>query len=183
MGIKQWRLMMMMALVPGVLMAEPPAPRAAPPVKGVQVGVRRDGGGHLPTAWIQWCSTVDRSKLARWERQWLDRTPQRSALVWVTNYGPWDPQHYRGASWHIAANPKYLKPGTVVFMDGRLKVVTNRGASSNDTWAQSPYTVGSDGRRHPKPVCEFWIDRWTAHRRGDNAAQRVWVIGRAPWRH
>jgi len=130
--------------------------------------VQGDGGN----AWEAWCATVDRSKLARWERQWLDRKPQAVHTVWRTFYGPWDSGRYKGAPWHIAANPAYLKPGTVVWLekDRRLVVVTNRGASSNDRAAR-------------ENGAEFWIDRWTAQRRGDNGNQRAWVVGRARWLH
>jgi hypothetical protein len=134
----------------------------------------------LPQQWA--VQALKSGKLRPWERQWAKRMAAgqvgRSAKVWVTNYGPWEGFH--GADWHIAANPRYLKPGTVVWLaaDRRLKVVTNRGASWNDTWAQAPEWNGKK-----KPVCAFWIDRFTFKRRDDNAAQRVWIVGRATWRH
>jgi len=118
-----------------------------------------------PQRWAQ--QALANGHLRPWERQWATRMARgecgRPAKAWVSNYGPWE--GYAGAEWHIAANPRYLPTGTVVWMDGRLKVVTNRGASRNDAWAH-------------RSGCEFWIDRWTAKRRGDNAAQRVWIVGR-----
>jgi hypothetical protein len=129
------------------------------------------------TPWQKWCASVDRSHLARWERQWLDRKPQRVATVFVTNYGPWE--GFGGDTYHIASN--VLPKGTVVWLsqDRCPKVVTNRGASSNDAWAQADHNP--DGS--PKQPAEFWVDRWTAKRRGDNGNQRAWIVGRAPWRH
>jgi hypothetical protein len=133
----------------------------------------------LPTdPWQRYCATVDRSKLRLWERQWLDRTPRRVAKVWTTNYGPWDPQRYKGDDYHIASN--VLPKGTVVWLtaDQKIKVVTNRGANWNDKWAQAAKWKGK-----PKPVCEFWIDRFTFAARHDNDSQTLYVLGRAPWPH
>ena len=163
-------LLVIMLAGPGSVLADGPAPRDATPWQGEPKQIRRAPATDLRNAWQWWCATVDRAKLAPWERQWLGRKPLRVAKVWVTNYGPWE--GYRGAPWHIAANPAHLKPGTVVWLesDRCLKVVTNRGASSNDAWAR-------------RQGAEFWIDRWTQTRRGDNATQRAWIIGRAPWRH
>lgn len=126
--------------------------------------------GDRATAWEAWCAKVDRGRLAAWERQWVGRKPLAVATVFVTSYGPWDPQGYRGAPWHIACNR--LPLGTVVWLerDRRLCVVTNRGAAGNDRAA----------RRHG---AAYWVDKWSGTRRGDNATQRLWVVGRAPWRH
>ena len=121
-------------------------------------------------AWTQYCATVDRSQLRKWERQWLDRTPRRVAKVWTTNYGPWDPQQYGGDDYHIACN--VLPRGAVVWLsrDQAIKVVTNRGASKNDRVARNR-------------GASFWIDRWTATARHDNHSQTLYVLGRAPWPH
>ena len=123
-----------------------------------------------PVAWAR--QSLASGHLRPWERQWATRMARGQVgterRVWVTNYGPWDRGHYKGAPWHIACNS--LPVGTVVWMDGRLRVVTNRGAGSNDAWAR-------------REGCEFWCDRWTRTRRSDNAAVTVYVVGRAPWPH
>ena len=113
--------------------------------------------------------------LRPWERQWATRmaagqvgTPRR---VWLTQYGEWDPQHYHGALYHVAANR--LPLGTVLWCERtrRLHVVTNRGAASNDRVAE-------------RRGAALWCDVWT-HREGQYGWQTttgtVWVIGRAPW--
>ena len=129
----------------------------------------------------QWAVEALKSgKLRPWERIWAKKMAAgqvgRSAKVWFSNYGPWDPAQFRGADYHIACNR--LPIGTVVWLsaDRRLKVVTNTGAHYNDTWARAPVWHGKK-----KPVCEYWADRWTARRRDDNAAQRVWIVGKAVW--
>lgn len=116
--------------------------------------------------WHQWCQQVDRSKLPHWNLKWLNRKPQRSHTVWITNYGPWE--GFKGDSYHIACNK--LPAGTVVWLAGdrQLKVVTNRGSSRNDSVAR-------------RKGGEFWVDRWTKQPRYDNGCQRLFVIGRAPW--
>lgn len=126
--------------------------------------------GDGATAWEAWCAKVDRTRLATWERQWVGRKPLATVTVWRTFYGPWDAGRYNGAPWHIACNR--LPLGTVVWLekDKRLCVVTNRGAPSNDSAA----------RGHK---AQYWTDLWSATRRGDNATQRLYVLGRAPLRH
>lgn len=118
--------------------------------------------------------------LAKWERNWYEKivagtvTPKR-VTVWQTQYGMWDPQRYRGALWHLACNPCNLPLGTVVWLPstGRLHVVTNRGASSNDRAAR-----GHGG--------SYWVDVWTT-RSGQygwtTQTGNMWIVGRAPWRH
>lgn len=115
-------------------------------------------------------------KLAKWERNWYTKivagtvTPRR-VTVWLTQYGPYE--GYRGDDYHIAANPKYLPKGTVVWLPstGRLMVVTNRGADFNDRIAR-------------KRGAAFWVDRWErvegTYRTGNGDC---WIVGRAPWRH
>ena len=118
--------------------------------------------------------------LAKWERNWYEKivagtvTPKR-VTVWQTQYGMWDRGRYKGDLWHLACNPCNLKPGTVVWLPstGRLHVVTNRGASSNDRAAR-----GHGG--------SYWVDVWTT-RSGQygwtTQTGSMYVIGRAPWRH
>ena len=165
-------LLVIMLAGPGSVLADGPAPRDATPWQGEPKQIRRAPATDLRNAWQWWCATVDRAKLAPWERQWLGRTPQRTVTVWRTFYGPWDRGRYKGAPWHIAANPQHLKPGTVVWLarDRRLVVVTNRGANSNDRAARG------HGAAH-------WVDLWSAAPRGDNATQTAYIIGHVPWPH
>lgn len=115
-------------------------------------------------------------KLATWERNWYAQivagtVQPRRVTVWQTQYGPYE--GYPGDTYHIAANPKYLPKGTVVWLasTGRLHVVTNRGADFNDRIAR-------------KRGAAFWVDRWErvegTYRTGNGDC---WIVGRAPWRH
>ena len=119
------------------------------------------------------------SKLLRpWERAWYTKIANgtihpRKVRVWQTQYGPYE--GFDGDYYHIAANPKYLPKGTVVYMPstGRLMVVTNRGASSNDRIAQNS-----------RNRCAFWVDRWerTAGTYTTGPGD-IYIIGKAPWHH
>lgn len=117
-------------------------------------------------------------KLAVWERAWYQKlvagtvTPRR-VTVWQTQYGLWDPQRYKGDLYHVACNQ--LPLGTVVWLPstGRLHVVTNRGAASNDRAAR-------------RKGGAYWIDVWT-HREGQygwsTTTGSMYIVGKAPWRH
>jgi hypothetical protein len=101
-------------------------------------------------------------------------TPKR-VTVWQTQYGMWDRGRYKGDLWHLACNPCNLKPGTVVWLPstGRLHVVTNRGASSNDRAAR-----GHGG--------SYWVDVYTSYEGQygwSTQTGSMYVIGRAPWKH
>jgi len=130
------------------------------------------------TDWAE--AAVAKKTTPAWQRAWATKalagklTPVKH-WVFVTNYGMWDRHPFKGDYYHIASNR--LPKGTVVFMDGTLKVVTNRGASSNDYWARHPR------EKEERQPAEFWVDRWTRRARHDNANQRIWVIGRSPWPH
>lgn len=88
---------------------------------------------------------------ARWYAQALATQP-RPRRVWQTQYGEWDPGRYRGDRYHIAANPRHLQRGSVVWLSkpGILCVVTNRGADSNDRIAKAH-------------GCDHWVDLHTAY--------------------
>ena len=116
--------------------------------------------------------------LRPWERAWYTKVVNgtvqpRKVRVWQTQYGPYE--GFDGDYYHIAANPKYLPKGTVVYMPstGRLMVVTNRGASSNDRIAQNS-----------RNRCAFWVDRWerTAGTYTTGPGD-IYIIGKAPWHH
>lgn len=116
-------------------------------------------------------------KLAKWERTWYEQiatgkvTPRR-VTVWQTQYGKHN--GYGGDLYHLAANPRHLPLGTVVYLPstGRLHVVTNRGADSNDRIARRDKNAA------------FWVDVWT-ERLGQYGWQSqtgsAWIVGRAPW--
>lgn len=111
-----------------------------------------------------------------WERAWYKKVVSgavkpKHVRVWQTTYGPWE--GYKGDTYHIAANPCNMKPGTVVWLKStkRIMVVTNRGDSYNDVRA----------RNHG---CAFWVDIWVRHRgqyptgNGD-----MWILGKVNWKH
>lgn len=130
----------------------------------------------LPADPLQRCATRalagDYGHIAPWQASWYAKalvtepTPRR---VWLTQYGPWE--GYAGDDYHIAANPRYMVPGTVVWLSkpGRLSVVTNRGASSNDRIAR-------------RRGCAHWVDLWTRYRGQyglDTTTCDAYVLGRA----
>ena len=87
--------------------------------------------------------------------------------VWLTQYGPWE--GYKGADYHIAANPRYLPMNSVVWLDkpGQLRVVTNRGADYNDRVACAPTTQWvtiTGGKQVRGKGCAHWVDLWTRYR-------------------
>jgi hypothetical protein len=112
----------------------------------------------LPADALQRCATRalrgDYGHLAPWQASWYAKalaTQPQPRRIWLTQYGPWE--GYAGDDYHIAANPRYMVPGTVVWLSkpGQLRVVTNRGADYNDRVARS------HGARH-------WVDLWTRYR-------------------
>jgi len=125
-----------------------------------------------PVTWAR--KALASPQTPKWQRQWASRIlagkVKVPVVVWVTNYGPWDRHPFKGDYYHIASN--VLPKGTVVYLeaDRTLKVVTNCGAKSNDRVAWHKGAA-------------YWVDRWTKRRRDDNANTRLWVVGRAPWRH
>lgn len=117
----------------------------------------------------------DFGPLQPWQRQWYERVQGAEiapVTVNATQYGLWDPQRYKGDTYHIACN--VLPRGTVVWLEatGMLHVVTNRGASSNDRTARG------------KPwYAAYWIDVWTKYRGQygwERRNSRMYVLGRAP---
>jgi hypothetical protein len=135
-------------------------------------------GQTLPTDPLQRSATRamrgDFGRLKPWQSAWYARaleTQPDSRRVWLTQYGMWGPQHYQGDDYHIAANPRYMVRGTVVWLSkpGQLRVVTNRGASSNDAVAR-------------RRGCEHWVDIWTRYRGQyglDTTTCEAYVLGRA----
>lgn len=110
-------------------------------------------------------------KLAAWERQWYQQIaagkPCASTTVWSTQYGKWE--GYNGTPYHLAANPSHLPRGTVVYLEatGRLMVVTNRGASSNDRIAR-------------RKGAAYWVDvhtRYCGEYGWTTRNTRLWVVG------
>ena len=112
----------------------------------------------LPTDPLQRCATKALAgcfgKLAPWQtaayRHYLAHGAEKRR-VWLTQYGRWE--GYRGAPYHIAANPRHLPMGSVVWLSkpGALRVVTNRGAGYNDAIAR-------------RRGCDHWVDLWTRWR-------------------
>lgn len=110
-------------------------------------------------------------KLRPWQALWYNRLaagyPVKPVTVWATQYGLWDPQKYKGETYHIACNK--LPRGTVVWLEAtkRLHVVTNRGADFNDGIA-----VDHKAR--------YWVDVWTL-RNGQygwsSTNSRMWIVG------
>lgn len=110
--------------------------------------------------------------LRPWQRHWYEVALQHPAevrTVWLTQYGPWE--GYAGDDYHIAANPRYMPLGTVVWLNkpGKLCVVTNRGASFNDRIAKSK-------------GCDHWIDLWTRYKKQyglNTTTAKAWKLGNA----
>jgi hypothetical protein len=133
-------------------------------------------GQTLPTDPLQRAATRamrgDFGRLKPWQAVWYARaleTQPDSRRVWLTQYGPWE--NYQGDDYHIAANPRYMLPGTVVWLSkpGQLRVVTNRGASYNDAVAR-------------RRGCAHWVDLWTRYRGQyglDTTTCEAYVLGRA----
>ena len=116
--------------------------------------------------------------LAKWERtRWeqiaAGNVAAKPVTVFATSYGLWDNHPFKGDDYHIACNK--LRQGTVVYVEltGRLMVVTNCGAGSNDAWAR-------------REGGQYWIDAWTRYAGMYGLGcktTRLWVIGDAPeWR-
>jgi len=143
-----------------------------------------------PVVWAK--QQLAAGHLRPWQRQWCERMAAgkvgQPVRVFQTWYGLWE--GYHGDTWHIAANPCHLPKGSVVYIEGLgLRVVTNRGASYNDPVARGqryPKRL-PNGKRHPQAGqrigCRYWVDQWSATKRGDNRTPRLWVVGRSPWPH
>lgn len=128
----------------------------------------------MPTDPLQRCATRamrgEFGPLTAWQASWYAQalvTQPTSRRVWLTQYGPWE--GYGGDDYHVAAN--VLPRGTVVWLSkpGQLRVVTNRGARSNDRHARSH-------------SCAYWMDLWTRYRGQyglDTTTCRVYVLGQA----
>ena len=146
---------------------------SAQPVRAASVSIPLDAPSPLQ---VHARKALATGKLAKWERAWYETIvagtvqPKR-VTVWQTQYGPYE--GYPGDTYHIAANPKYLPKGTVVWLPstGRLMVVTNRGADFNDRIAR-------------KRGAAVWVDRWErvagTYRTGNGDC---WIVGKAPWNH